>query len=345
MSSVALLLPARNAAGLLPECLAAVRAQRRQADEVWIVVGPSDDGTLEVARHLADERTHIILNQVGDRASGLNLALERTTMDVVAFVDAQSRLAPDYLDKALTVMRESGAAVVGGPMRPHGRTLVGQALAAALRSPFGVGNSQFHFDGSARDADSVYLGVYRRSAIRDVGLYNDALLRTEDDDLNARIRAAGHRIRLDPRIKSTYLCRTTIGETWDQFWGYGVWKVALATVRPGALRPRHFVPSLLVAAVGTAALAALWGRGWVLTLLTAVYASAAWIAAAKVPGVRPQARLLFPLVTLAMHLGYGMGVIRGLVGLRALARAARQGDARARGTSDGGAQDAGRDRA
>src|SRR5688500_17335782 len=119
-------------------------------------------------------------------------------------------------------------------------------MAAALRSPFGVGDSQFHFAGAARDVDSVYLGVYRADVLRRVGRYNVALLRTEDDDLNTRIRMAGFRIRLDPAIRSAYRCRETLGAIWRQYFGYGYWKVALATIRSGALRARHAVPAAFV---------------------------------------------------------------------------------------------------
>jgi hypothetical protein len=127
---------------------------------------------------------------------------------------------------------------------------IGQAMAAALRSPFGVGDSQFHYEGEAREVESVYLGVYRTDAFRRVGCYNTALLRTEDDDLNARIRAAGMKIWLDPAIRSTYLCRNRLSDIWRQYFGYGYWKVGLASVRRDALRARHMVPALFVTAAG-----------------------------------------------------------------------------------------------
>src|SRR5205823_5556409 len=136
---------------------------------------------------------------------------------------------------------------------------------------FGSGGSQFHLDGEPREVESVYLGVYRARTFNRVGWYNPALLRTEDDDLNWRIRDAGLRIWLDPAIRSTYLCRDTLGGVWRQYHAYGLWKVALATLRPGAIHPRHLVPAAFVLAlIGAAVISLSWW--WpALPLLLAVY--------------------------------------------------------------------------
>ena len=209
-------------------------------------------------------------------------------------------------------------------MRPHGRSSVGRAMAAALRSPFGVGDSQFHFAGAARDVDSVYLGVYRADALGRVGRYNVELLRTEDDDLNARIRASGFRLRLDPTIRSVYQCRETLGAIWRQYFGYGYWKVALATIRSGALRPRHAAPAVFV--LGLAGTMALALAGWwlPLALLGGAWLALAIAAAVVAAADGPDARLLFPVVALTMHVAYGIGTLAAIpsVGrLRAIVRA------------------------
>jgi GT2 family glycosyltransferase len=241
-------------------------------------------------------------------------------------VDAQAVVDPTYLESALAVLESSGASCVGGPMRPLGRNAVGKAMAAALTSPFGIGDSQFHYVAAASEVESVYLGVYRGEAIRSVGGYNEALLRTEDDDLNARLREAGHRIHLDPTIRSTYLCRSDLGAIWRQYAGYGYWKVALATVRPGAIRPRHLVPAVFVIGLAVSVVASIAGRLWILSLAAAAYAVTGLTFAARDASLGMRARVLFPLVTLAMHAGYGAGSLRGIRDWRRLARVARAGD-------------------
>lgn len=290
------------------------------ADEIWIVVGPSCDRTGSIAQGLADSTTTVLQNPQGDRGSAINLALDRSRADLFVLLDAQARLGPTYIASAVAALDRSGASVVGGPMRAVGRSAVGRAMAVALRSPFGVGNSQFHYVGAAREVESVYLGVYRASVFERVGRYHTALLRTEDDDMNARIRDVQLRIWLDPAIESTYLCRNRLSEIWIQYVGYGYWKVALATRRPNAIRLRHAFPAafvLLLIAAGVVSLAA-WRPA--LPLVAAAYAAAA-LAAGAVAGVREAFNwALFPIVTISMHIGYGVGSIVGLARWRHLRR-------------------------
>jgi cellulose synthase/poly-beta-1,6-N-acetylglucosamine synthase-like glycosyltransferase len=295
---------------MLPGCLETINAQTLPPGRIHLVVGPSQDSTLAVARSAwsRDPRILVSENPAGDRGSALNVALDlldRET-DAVAMVDAQSRLAPDYLERSAAVLEGTGAAVVGGPIRPVGTTAIGRAISAALRSPVGVGDSAFHFDGQAADVDSVYLGVYRRSVIDGIGRYDPELLRTEDDDMNARIRAAGGRIRLDPTIRSTYLGRQTLGALFRQFHGYGYWKVALAAKRPDAIRWRHVVPAAFVAVLVIAALVSVaWP--FALPLLVLLYLALLVAVAFLASEERVAPRLMFPLAVATMHLGYGIG--------------------------------------
>jgi glycosyltransferase involved in cell wall biosynthesis len=323
---LAVIIPAREAANELADCLAAIDAQDLPPEEMWIVVAPSRDDTDAVAKRLADGRedVRVIDNPAGDRGSALNLAIGRATADVLAFVDAQARLAPDYLAAASRSLAASDAAVVGGPMRPEGRTTVGRALALALASPFGIGDSQFHFEGSARLVESVYLGVYRSAIFSAVGGYNPALRRTEDDDLNWRVRAAGMRIWMDPAIRSTYLCRNDLVAIWRQFYGYGFWKVALATLRPGAIRPRHLVPMVFVIGLTVAAAVSVVAWWPALPAVLAAYLVAA-IPFAVAGGGSWSSRLLFPVVTCVMHVAYGVGSLGGILSWSRLRRMVRRG--------------------
>ncbi len=331
--SITVVVPVRDGAHLLADCLAAIHEQSQPPDEVLVVVGPSHDGTAETARELAGQGVRVLDNPRGDRASAINVALAVASGDLVALVDAQARLTPDYLRCAAEVLDDRTIAVAGGPMRPVGTTPIGRAMAAALQSPFGVGDSQFHFAGAARDVDSVYLGVYRRDVFDQIGAYNSALARTEDDDVNARIREAGLRIRLDPSIRSSYRCRETLVGIWRQYHGYGYWKVALAAVRPSSIRLRHLVPAVFVLALLSAVVLAATGWWIPIVVLGVAWSAAALVFAVAASGITPDARIRFPVVTLTMHLAYGIGSLQALLQWPRLARQARA-SAPERGTGE-----------
>lgn len=308
---IEVIIPARDAAAMLPGCLEALAAQTAPPVRIHLAVGPSNDDTaaLAVAAARRDPRIVVHDNPAGDRASGLNLAIAAVdpSSEAIAMVDAQSRLAPDYLHRAAEVSNATGAAVVGGPMRAEGHGVIGRAIAAALASPIGVGDSSFHFAGEARDVESVYLGVYRRDVLARVGPYDPSLLRTEDDDLNARIRAAGGRIRLDPGIRSTYLGRSSLGALFRQYHGYGYWKVALAAKRPEAIRWRHLVPATFVTALVAAAVASIVWWAPTLPLLVVAYAGVLLIVGLTRSRLAVPSRVAFAAAVATMHFGYGLG--------------------------------------
>jgi glycosyltransferase involved in cell wall biosynthesis len=311
VTRIDVIVPLRDAAAMLPDCLDAIQRQTLPPGRIHLVVAPSRDATLAIARGAwaRDDRVLVSENPAGDRGSAINVALDLldADTDAVAMVDAQSRLALDYLERSAEILEQTGAAVVGGPMRPVGMTAVGQAIAAALRSRIGVGDSTFHFDDHAGDVDSVYLGVYRRSVLDAVGRYDPRLLRTEDDDMNARIRAAGARIRLDPSIRSTYLGRQRLGDLFRQFHGYGYWKVALAGARPDAIRWRHLMPAGFLAALVVAAGVSVFAWPPAVFALIAAYLAVLLVVGLMTTGAPLSTRLLFPFAVASMHLGYGLG--------------------------------------
>src|SRR5207247_2275887 len=79
-----------------------------------------------------------------------------------------------------------------------------------MTSPAGVGSARFHTGGRAGPADSVYLGVYRRAALEQVGGYDEGYLRAEDWEMNHRIRQAGGLIWFQPGLRVTYRPRATL---------------------------------------------------------------------------------------------------------------------------------------
>lgn len=314
-TTIDVIIPARDAAALLPDCVAAIAHQSLPPNRVYLVVSRSSDGTEAVASGLDTEwpSVSVLANPAGDRGSALNEGLRRSTAPWVAMVDAQSRLAPDYLEVAAKVGLATEAAVIGGPMRPWAPGVIGGAIAAALRSRFGVGDSRFHDTTASGPVDSVYLGVYRRSMLDAVGPYDANLLRTEDDDMNARIRAAGGVIWLEPAIGSTYLCRRDLTSLARQYSGYGLWKARFLRRRPSEVRVRHTVPALFVVAIVVATVGSLAAWPPALPLLLGVYAATALGIGLTRSGVPVASRLAFPLATATMHVAYGIGFIRGLV--------------------------------
>ena len=170
----------------------------------------------------------MVPNPSGQIPSALNAAIKASRHSVVARVDGHCLLPPGYLRTAVRALEETGADNVGGVMAAAGVTPFQQAVAWAMTSPAGVGAAQFHTGGQAGPADTVYLGVYRRAAIEQVGGYDEAFAVAEDWEMNHRIRQAGGLIWFLPDLKVTYRPRDSIRALAVQYFRYGRWRRVVA---------------------------------------------------------------------------------------------------------------------
>src|SRR5947208_11407924 len=107
-------------------------------------------------------------------------------------------------------MLRTGADNVGGLMWAEGQTPFEQAVARAMTSRFGVGNAPFHVGGEEGPADTVYLGVFRRTALDRVGGYNEDFVRAQDWEMNYRIRATGGTVYFSPQLSVSYRLRSSL---------------------------------------------------------------------------------------------------------------------------------------
>ncbi len=312
--AVAVVMPVRNEAAGLAEAVGAVLAQEFGGGmEVCLAVAPSQDGTGAVAAALAegDGRVSVVPNPAGATPAGLNAAIRATTAPVVVRVDGHAVLPPGYVVRALETLERTGAVNVGGVQRPAGTTPFEEAVGLAMASRFGAGDARFHYGGPEGPVDTVYLGVFRRDAVEAVGLFDEALVRNQDYELNWRLREAGGVVWFDPSLSVAYRPRASLGGLARQFHGYGRWKRAVAGMHPRSLRWRHLAAPVAVLGV----VAGLVGGWWwpPLFVLPGGYAAAV-VAAAVAVGRRPRMVARLCAVYPAMHLPWGVGFLFGGAG-------------------------------
>lgn len=319
--TVSVVIPARDAADHLEQTVAAVLAQDHPLDVV-IAVGPSQDETWHVAQRLATAHTRVrvIDNPVGTAPSGLNAAIAASRGDIVVRVDAHARIPEGYVARAVQTLRETGAANVGGMQVPTADSGFARAVAAAMRSPVGAGGATYRVGGEPGPVETVYLGVFRRKALADVGGYDETLVRNQDFELNHRLRQAGGTVWFDPELAVAYRPRGSVRGLWSQYLQYGAWKRLVLRRHPGSLELRQLVPPVFVVAL-VVAIALLFFSPWPLVGLGAAYLAVIAVAAVSAA----DGLLHAPAVALAlatMHLAWGTGfLLGGVVRGRTLARA------------------------
>lgn len=318
--SVSVVMPVRNEERHLEAAVARVLSQDHDGEiEVVIAVGPSEDDTLAIAQRLAaaDPRVRVVDNPSGYTPAGLNRAIEASRHDVIVRVDGHGELSPGYIRRAVELLERTGAANVGGVMDAVGRSPFERAVAAAYNSPYGLGGGGFHHrDTPEGPADTVFLGVFRREVLEEVGGFDEGMHRAQDWELNYRLREAGHIVYFSPDLHVTYRPRSTFRALASQFYLTGRWRREVIRRYPETASLRYLAPPIAVAGGFGGLFAGLLGlvlRNRALTLLLGVplvYAVFNLFASARIP-TDPAARLRLPFVLAVMHTCWGLGFLRG----------------------------------
>jgi glycosyltransferase involved in cell wall biosynthesis len=319
---ISIIIPCRNEIAFIDRCLDSVLASDLPIGsyELLIVDGMSDDGTRDVVRSRAAGSSAIRLvdNPARIVPTAMNLGIAAAKGATIVRLDAHCEYPANYVSALVRWLDESGADNVGGlcRTRPANDTAVAHAIAIGVSHPFGVGNSYFRIGVTEpRWVDTVPFGCYRRAVFERIGLFDEDLVRNQDDEFNARLVNAGGRILLVPDVVSDYFARGTLRHLWRMYFEYGLFKPLVARKLGRVMTVRQLVPALFVAGLVFGGLGA-----WLLPMLRlpfalvlAAYAGAdVWFAlrAARTERVACRAWLLlvFPL----LHVAYGVGFLMGL---------------------------------
>ena len=321
MMKISFIVVAYNAAGSLGALLEDLLAQTipHEQIEALLVDSASTDATRAIMLDFAKAtpfEVKVLDNPKRWLASGINVALAAATGDAIIRLDAHARIPKDFLENNLRALARGedivGGCVLGGA--PSG------AWESVLRtvdtSRFCGGAAPFRNGGEARYVDTLAYALYRREVYDKVGLYDERLRRTEDNDMHYRMRKAGYRFYFSPDIVSYHAARATMRGQLRQKWGNGYWIGRTMRIQPRCFAPRHLIPALFVLAL-LAGLLLLPFSVWPLLLLLSAYLACDLVFAVRGALSQESGRLLalltLPFLFPAVHVVYGVGTLAGLL--------------------------------
>lgn len=309
------MLPTLQERAYIEGCLESLEAQDdERIREILVVDGGSTDGTRDIVEGWGG-RVRLVDNPRVTAAAAMNIGIEAAQGPVIMRADAHTTYATDYCRRSVDTLLATGAAVVGGPMRPVGDTPFGEAVSAVTTSPLGIGPGRFHYADEPSEVETVYLGTFFKKTVVAAGGYDEHDLQwaAEDQELNYRIRKLGGRIWLDPSIRSTYTPRSTPRALLRQYHNYGLCKAS--TLKKHRTLPywRPLVPAAMVAgSVVWAATFLLRGRLKTALVPFVTYALGAGAVGAQLARKR-RAGPLHTIAALAIcQWAYGVGFLQGV---------------------------------
>src|SRR5260370_18062673 len=150
----------------------------------------------------------------------------------------------DFVRQGVAVRARTGADHVGGAAQAGGKDFFQRCVAAALRSPMGIGGSKYRRSGEEGFVESVWPGAFRRSVFERVGLFDENATTNEDAELNQRLLAAGARIYMSGDIVAHYYPRESMRALARQYFKYGQGRARTLLKHGRLLSIRPAVPFL-----------------------------------------------------------------------------------------------------
>jgi glycosyltransferase involved in cell wall biosynthesis len=357
--SVSIIIPCRNEEVFISRCLASIVANDypKPRLEVLVVDGMSEDGTRQIIEEYVEAHPYIRMleNPRGIIPAALNVGIAEAKGDIVMRMDAHAIYASDYIRKCVKALDEYQASNVGGVWKivPRGTTLLGECICSALSHPLGAGNAHFRLVSHRKEpiwVDTVPFFCCRKEIFQEIGVFNEALVYSEDFEFSLRVRKAreassprspqvrifqdehgdarphesepggkkvGSGNLLVPDIVTQYYARSDFSSFCRHNWRNGVWAILPTLYSPYLpVSWRHIIPLGFVTVIlGLVVAALVWERSlWVLGLVLGMYLLACLGAAIQIAWRKRNAMyvLAMPLVFAALHFGYGLGSLWGL---------------------------------
>jgi cellulose synthase/poly-beta-1,6-N-acetylglucosamine synthase-like glycosyltransferase len=314
---VSIVVGVRNEDRYIGECVDSLLSidYPKEKYEIIIVDGMSNDNTQNIIKQYP---VKLILNEKQNVAAARNLGVKNAKGDLIAFTDGDCEVDKSWLK---TLVKEfitalDDVACVGGP------NLVFDTDPILARV---VGYSQETLMGSGGSAQSYgytkkqYVqsipncnALYKKSAIEDVGFFDEYFVMGQDGDLNYRMQKAGYRFWYVPDAKVWHHRRATLKSFAIRMFKYGAWMAELfkkhgELVRWYALLPPIAVLFTIVAVVGSIKYLILVQ---LLVMLALVYFILISFTAVQVMyKMKSIYSLLTFLVLPVQHVMYGFGVL------------------------------------
>ena len=251
---VSVIVPCRNEGKWIGACLQSILDNDYPGDclEVLVVDGMSSDGTRQVIESFAARypRLRLVNNEKQITPAAMNLGIAAASGSVIVRMDAHVEYPGNYISSLVEALgrergRQRGRRLpdAAGQRFGHGPGRGPRHVASAGRGQFPLSHRRRRED---RWVDTVPFGCYRREVFDRIGLFDEELVRNQDDELNLRLIKHGGRILLSPRIVCKYFARDSLAKLWRMYYQYGYFKPLVVRKVGGVMTLRQLAPPLFV---------------------------------------------------------------------------------------------------
>ncbi len=285
--------------------------------ETFVCDGMSTDSTQEIIREFSthNPRFHLLVNAHKTTPHALNLGIKKSTSDIVIILGAHSELDKDFVLKSVSSFDVDPTIMcTGGILENEYENISSKIIGAAMSSSFGVGNAHFRTGAKNGFVDTVAFGAYKKEIFDKVGLFDEDLIRNQDDEFNYRITSNGYKIYLNSEIKCKYFVRASFQKLFRQYYQYGYWKVFVNKKHKAVTTVRQIIPMMFVLFLWLLIVSPFFGKNiFLLFCIVAIaYLLLAFVFAIKKAS---SFKFVFGIISsfFILHTSYGFGYLKGIV--------------------------------
>jgi len=323
--SVSLIISCRNEEKFISKCLDSLIKQDypKEKMEILVVDGMSGDKTREIIKEYSKKFSFIKLLENPQKYTpfAFNVGIKKAIGEAMVLIGAHAEYEKDYVSRCIKYLEEYKADNVGGVLKtvPSNDSSIAKAIAICLSHFFGAGGSYFRTGlRKPMEVDTVFGGCYRKEVFDKIGLFNEKLIRSQDIELNRRLKASGGKILLVPEITAYYYPQNNLADFFEHNFLDGIWTIYPLKFGIRIFSLRHLIPlfftlslflSLILFSFFPIAILffdLIFGTYILLSIFFSIQIS-----------IKNGFKYFFlmPVVFLSRHIGYGLGSIWGLIKL------------------------------
>lgn len=310
--NVSVVIPGRNVAGTIRECLESIIPMLGQhgIQEIIFVDDGSTDATAQIVRGYP---IRYIRGEAGGPGAARNKGWRAARSDLIWFVDADCLAEPDSLPILLEHMKDPQVDAVGGS---YGNACEHSLLACLIHEEI----VERHLRMPSRvNFLATFNVLYRRHVLEEVGGFDERYLKAQDAELAYRMRQRGMQLAFDPRsrVKHHHPVRL-LPYLRTQFF-QAFWRIFLYGRHPAKMKGDsysssvdHIQPILAVVMLGMVVLTFLAPIFWALLLVALLLALVQLPMTFRLTRRCGTRYLLFSLMSFGRSFARGIGMIAGI---------------------------------
>jgi glycosyltransferase involved in cell wall biosynthesis len=323
MNNITIICPTYNEEQYIAKCIESLLLQDYPLSEMEILFidGRSTDNTRIIIQQYIEKHTNIQLLDNPHKVvpHALNIGIKASKGKVIIRVDGHCVYPSNYVSTLTRYLYQLEADNVGAVWNtmPAKDNTTCRAIAIASSHPFGVGGSK-HKIGSNKiiQTDTVPFGCYRREVFDKIGLFDEDLIRNQDDEFNARLINNGGKIYLTPELVINYTARDKFNKMAKMYYQYGLFKPLVCKKLKSPATIRQFFPSLFLCGL-IGGLITSFCTMWIAYLylfILSVYILLGIIIGVKNGNRYKDYKLIFylPFTFFLIHISYGWGYLVGI---------------------------------